>query len=164
MLRFIVMRHAKSVPATVDLPDHERPLSSRGQRDAPEVARVMTTLSWTPDRVLCSDSRRTRETWEHMIGGFTEPPPVRFSRQLYLPSLRDFETIIGSEHGDARTLMTLAHNPGCEDLVRYLCDVTIVMKTSYAALMQTSADRWADALRPGAFTLVDVLGPPPRNR
>ncbi|MEO0600453.1 MAG: histidine phosphatase family protein [Myxococcota bacterium] len=163
MLRFIVMRHAKSVPATVDLPDHQRSLTARGRRDALGVARAIATLGWSPQRVLSSDSRRTRETWERMIEAFAESPEVRFDRQLYLPSVDDFESVVLAQHGDVRTLLTLAHNSGCEDLVAHLTDAAVVMKTSYAVLLHTDAPTWTEAFRPGAFAIADVVGPPPRD-
>jgi len=168
MLRFIVMRHAKSVSATGEQPDHARPLNGRGRRDAPAVARVLATRGWTPERVLCSDSARTRETWAHMaphLVGEAESraPEVRFLRELYLPTVADFEAVLRAGHEDARTLLTVAHNPGCEDLVKLLADRLVVMKTSFAVLMSAEAPSWSEAFRPGGFSIVDVIGPPPRH-
>ncbi len=164
MLRFIVMRHAKSAPATVDLPDHERGLTARGRRDANGVARIIATRNWTPDRVLCSDSVRTRETWERMVEAFTDPPPVQYSRQLYLATVSDYEAVVTAESRGARTLMTLAHNPGCEDLVAHLSDTQLAMKTSVAVLLQSDDATWPEALEPGRFVIVDVISPPPHER
>ncbi|MEN0067300.1 MAG: histidine phosphatase family protein [Myxococcota bacterium] len=160
-LRLIVMRHAKSEGAQTDAPDHGRPLTARGRRDAPVIARTLATRGWTPERVLSSDSTRTRETWQGMADFLDPAPNVQFSRQLYHPSVADFEAIVISEHGEARTLLTLAHNPGCEDVVQYLTDATVVMTTANAVLLRTDQEHWSDAMRPGRFSIVDVLRPRP---
>ncbi|MFK0293496.1 SixA phosphatase family protein [Streptomyces sp. NPDC090442] len=71
--RLIVLRHAKSAwPEGV--PDHERPLAGRGRRDAPAAGRWLWQQHCAPDVVLCSTSRRTRETWARVAGelGTTE--------------------------------------------------------------------------------------------
>ncbi|MFE6686352.1 SixA phosphatase family protein [Streptomyces sp. NPDC057743] len=72
--RLIVLRHAKSAwPEGV--PDHERPLAGRGRRDAPAAGRWLRQRHCAPDVVLCSTSRRTRETWERIAAelGPSEP-------------------------------------------------------------------------------------------
>jgi phosphohistidine phosphatase len=46
------------------MPDHERPLARRGQRDAPVMGRWLRTAGLAPDLVLCSTARRARETWQ----------------------------------------------------------------------------------------------------
>ncbi len=58
--RLVLLRHAKS--AWPDMPDHERPLARRGQRDAPVMGRWLRAVGLVPDLALCSSARRTRET------------------------------------------------------------------------------------------------------
>ena len=46
--------------------DHDRPISARGAADARAVARHLFTVEWLPDLLLCSNSRRTKQTVEAM--------------------------------------------------------------------------------------------------
>ena len=59
-----LLRHAKSSWADPALPDHERPLASRGRRDAKRIAKHLVRLGIEPELVLCSSAQRTRETLE----------------------------------------------------------------------------------------------------
>lgn len=125
------------------------------------MGRWLVTEGWAPDRVLCSDSTRTRETWMRMAEAFEPLPDVRFVRRLYQSSVADFEQVVLSTHGECATLMTVAHNPGCEDLVKHLSDETVALTTGNAVLLASESDHWLDAMQPGRFSLVDVLRPRP---
>src|SRR5205807_6758594 len=61
----MVLRHAKAA-GEPGVNDHERPLAGRGRRNATAVGQWLLTQGLAPDRVLCSSSRRTRETWERV--------------------------------------------------------------------------------------------------
>lgn len=160
-LRLIVMRHAKSVAATADAPDHGRILTSRGRTDAVAIGRRLATTGWTPDRALVSDATRTRETWLRMVDGFARPPEVSHQRQLYLPSIAAFEKVVRAAHGDAQILMVLSHNPGCEDLVKFLTDEMVTLTTANAVLLHTASSSWPEAMQSERFAIVDVLRPRP---
>ena len=54
--KLVLLRHAKS--AWPDVPDHERPLGRRGQRDGPVMGRWLRAAGQVPDQVLCSTARR----------------------------------------------------------------------------------------------------------
>jgi phosphohistidine phosphatase len=63
--KLIVMRHAKAgeLPGG---PDFERALQPRGQRDSQAAGRWLAAAGFRPDAVICSSSRRTRQTWQHL--------------------------------------------------------------------------------------------------
>ena len=62
--RLFVLRHAKSSWDDPGLDDRERPLAPRGQRACKVMAEHLRTNAIEPELVLCSTSRRTRETLE----------------------------------------------------------------------------------------------------
>src|SRR5262245_30773186 len=78
----MLMRHAKSSWKSPAQTDHARPLNKRGRHDAPRVGKRLAQDGWVPDRVVSSDSRRTRETWERMERYFPDAR-VSFTRALY---------------------------------------------------------------------------------
>src|SRR5437763_11388296 len=57
-----VLRHAKSSWDDPALADHDRPLAARGWRAVKTLAEHVRTSGIKPALVLCSSSRRTRET------------------------------------------------------------------------------------------------------
>lgn len=64
MLRLLLLRHAKSDWHTESDHDHERPLASRGERDAIRIGRFLTAAGLRPELVLCSTAIRARRTVE----------------------------------------------------------------------------------------------------
>lgn len=116
--RLVVLRHAKSAWPP-DVPDHDRPLGPRGRRDAPAVGRWLREGKLTPDLVICSTSRRTRETWELAAEalGATPPPPVRLDERVYAATARALLDVLREAPDDAASLLLVGHNPGVQDLV-----------------------------------------------
>ncbi len=154
--RLIVMRHAKSSWSSGAATDHDRPLNSRGQRDAPRVAQRLTEIDWVPDLILSSDSQRTQETYAAMQTGFENEVPAEFHRSMYHAG---YEAIIHEAPGvpdDVNTLMVLGHNPGWEEVVQRLSDEMVVLKTANAALLEGQGDAWPEALA-GAWSLIDII-------
>ncbi|AJC61197.1 histidine phosphatase family protein [Streptomyces sp. 769] len=132
--RLIVLRHAKSSwPEGVS--DHERPLSGRGRRDAPAVGRWLRQQRCVPDLVICSTSRRTRETWE-LVAGELQPeyappatrgdhaapvapvaPDVVFEPRIYAASASAVLQVLSGIPERCRTALVIGHQPAVQDLV-----------------------------------------------
>ncbi|MED5374207.1 MAG: histidine phosphatase family protein [Myxococcota bacterium] len=153
----ILLRHAKSSHGDAGLSDHERPLTSRGHRDAPRVAQALAELGWSPDRVLSSNAERTRETWAGMIPVFGHLP-AEFTPNLYLASVQTLLAEIAGGHQDASTLLVLGHNPGMENLAAHLSGEFHRMTTCNAALLESQASDWKSALA-GPWTLQEFVRP-----
>ena len=66
MKTLLLMRHAKSSWKQKDLPDIERPLSSRGEKDAPMMGRMLKKKELIPDLIISSPAVRARQTVEEV--------------------------------------------------------------------------------------------------
>ena len=62
LLRLTLVRHAKTEPGRPGQEDWDRVLETRGQRDAPEMARRLKQISPKPDRILSSPAVRAITT------------------------------------------------------------------------------------------------------
>ena len=110
-MRLILIRHAKSSWNQPGLDDHDRPLAPRGKRASAAVGKWLAEKGYAPRTVLCSTSRRTRETWDGMRG-FLEPPAaeVEFTQRLYHCGPHEMLKILsGATESPA---LLLGHNPG----------------------------------------------------
>jgi phosphohistidine phosphatase len=115
----VLFRHAKSAwPDGV--PDHERPLAPRGQRDAPVMGRWLRDAGCMPDRVVCSTARRARETWQLAQTGLAAAPPVTFDRGVYEASAAGLLALIRRTPAAVGTLLVIGHNPAIEELALML--------------------------------------------
>ncbi|MDJ0346212.1 histidine phosphatase family protein [Streptomyces sp. H10-C2] len=114
--RLVVLRHAKSAWPQ-DVADHERPLAPRGLRDAPVAGQWLQRAGRVPDLVVCSPSRRTRETWDLVAPELDATPPVVFEPEVYDASAEALLDVVRKTPEECRTLLLIGHLPGLQDLV-----------------------------------------------
>lgn len=148
MLRLVVMRHAKSDWDAGASTDHERPLNERGRREAPVVGKELAKLGYAPALVISSDSKRTTETLE-LARPFWPAAEVRFSRDLYHAGIGEVRQAVASVPPEITTLLVLGHNPGWESMVSQLSGAHVELKTSHAAVLESDAATFAEALASG---------------
>ncbi|MGW7610676.1 SixA phosphatase family protein [Streptomyces sp. NPDC054766] len=164
--RLVVLRHAKSAWPE-GAPDHERPLATRGRRDAPAAGRAMAGADLLPDLALCSTAVRARETWELAAEQWGTPPPVRFDERLYGADVPELLEAVREVPEHVRTLLLVGHNPGLEELVLELAgdgfddtldQVRTKFPTSAVAVLVWHGSAWHE-LGPGDALLTDVVVP-----
>ena len=118
MRELILLRHAHAEPAAQGQADLDRPLSAEGLAEAEAAGRWLAENKLVPDCVLCSPSRRTRETLEAVLAaiGYVDQriePSIYEATPGTLISLADL-------HVEAERLMLVGHNPGLERLAALL--------------------------------------------
>jgi len=112
-----LMRHAKSSWEDTQLDDHDRPLNSRGRKDAPTMAQRLLARGCTPDQIYCSSAVRTRETAAVLLKTHNVPPTsLEIVDALYLASPATIRAILEDTHDSIQHLMVIGHNPGLEML------------------------------------------------
>lgn len=112
----LLLRHAKSDWADETLTDFHRPLNERGHEAGLAMGHYLHTHELRPDYILCSASRRTRDTLDLVTREFDNFPETRLTRRLYLAPPQDMLNVINSAPSSARTLMVISHNPGIHGL------------------------------------------------
>ena len=156
--RLLLMRHAKSSWKSSAQSDHERPLNSRGRRDAPAMGRLLHHLDLLPDTVILSDSNRTRETFEHMWSVMVDIEPVH-AHNLYLGGLREIAHHCSQLDDSLGGVLFLGHNPGFSEAAHWLSGQFVELKTAYIAVLECDGHSWSDLMTPSAWTLCSVLTP-----
>ena len=118
MIRLLLLRHGKSSWPSGVL-DVDRPLSARGRKAAVLMGDYLSDEELTPELVLVSPARRTKETWslvQPALGAVTtrvEPRIYDAPAARLLSMLQEIEPLTGS-------VLVIGHNPGFEDLARLL--------------------------------------------
>lgn len=153
----ILLRHAKS-----DYPpgaaDHERPLASRGIREAGLAGDWLRAHAPAVDAVLCSTATRTRETYARTA----LTAPVRYVDDLYDATPGTVIATINTVADDIDTLLAIGHEPAMSSVALGLAgpgtDAAVAQRisekypTSGIAVLQV-AGSWAD-LELGSAALV----------
>jgi len=114
----LLMRHAKS--AWPDVPDRDRPLAARGQRDAPLMGHWLRGAGYIPDQVVCSTALRASQTWELARPALGADPEAIFDDRVYQGSAAQLLGLICGTPAFVRTLLVVGHDPALPELARTL--------------------------------------------
>lgn len=119
MRQLLLLRHAKSSWDDPRLPDHARPLNTRGRRSAEAVRGVLSGLGLRPDLVLVSSARRTLQTLA-ALEPWDGAPAVEPLDALYLAGADDLLSALRAGGREAGCVMLVGHNPGLHELALLL--------------------------------------------
>jgi phosphohistidine phosphatase len=111
--QLFVLRHAKSSWDDPMLDDHDRPLAERGIRAVKIMGRHIHDAGIHPEQVLCSSSRRTRETLEALAPG----GETLIERELYDASCTSLIDRLRRVPPQTASVMVIGHNPSVQMLV-----------------------------------------------
>ena len=122
MKNIFLFRHGKSNWKHLDLIDSERPLAKRGLRDVPVMSKIINEKCPDIDLILCSSTKRTRETLELTLSAFSEKPAVEILEELYLASSDNLLSILNKYISKNNNIILIGHNPGLYDFVTEIDD------------------------------------------
>jgi phosphohistidine phosphatase len=165
--RLYLLRHAKSSWDEPGLADRDRPLAPRGERASKVMAEHLRDEGIAPQLVLCSPSKRTRETLARL--GLEEGSEVRFEDELYAASAGDMLEVLQGVPDEVESVMVIGHNPGMEGLALELAaggDDLDRMREKFptAALAALAFDGAWSELAPGGAELVSFVEPKELSR
>ena len=147
----VLLRHSKAVPPE-SMPDPERPLSDRGRADARAAGRYLVAQGIEADLVLCSPSKRTRETWQVAAEAGATAADVWYDRRIYNAGTVELLDLVRETPSGARTVIMVGHGPGIPWLADELAldgtspervELTRKYPTSGLTVLHLTC-RWAD--------------------
>ncbi|MEU4197509.1 histidine phosphatase family protein [Kribbella sp. NPDC026611] len=147
----VLLRHAKAVPPET-MPDLERPLADRGRADAGAAGRYLVAQGIEPDLVLCSPSKRTRETWKYVADAGVSAGDVWYDKRIYNADTDGLLDVVHDVPTEARTVVMVGHAPGIPWLADELAldgtsperlELTQKYPTTGLAVLHLTC-RWAD--------------------
>jgi phosphohistidine phosphatase len=154
MKTLLVLRHAKSSWNDPTRDDHERPLNTRGLRDAPRMGELMRGHGLLPDVVISSDAVRARLTAVAVAKSARYAGEILLDPRLYLADPADILSLLRTVRENAETVMIVGHNPGLEDLLEHLTGERHDLPTAALVQIVLPIDRWRDLKRSTRGTLV----------
>ena len=162
-----LFRHAKSSWDDPDLDDFDRPLNKRGRKSAKAMAAFFRESGITPETILCSPAKRTRETLKH-LAPVLGTAPVHLDRRIYEASYQTLLLCLADLPPEVNSTLLIGHNPGLERLALYLMSdhghgpggarLQDKYPTGSLAVLSAPADRWDD-LKVGSCRLDDFVRP-----
>jgi phosphohistidine phosphatase len=166
--QLFVLRHAKSSWDDPGLEDHERPLAPRGRRAVKLLGEHLREQDIHPTQVLCSSSRRTRETMD----GVNPDGERLVEQELYDASCGQLIDRLRRIPDNTDSVMLIGHNPAMQMLVLRLTGANgngfeavggdlaeVQRKFPTGALATLSIDCAWSELSPGCAELVEYIRP-----
>jgi phosphohistidine phosphatase len=157
-----LLRHAKARRER-QVSDRDRQLHRKGIRQGAALAAYLARQGKPLDRVLCSPSRRTRDTLALVLPALPNRPDIDFPDSLYLASPETLlEAVRGTDEG-VRSLMLVGHNDGIHQFALALAggdDLArlVGFPTGALALFEFEVGSWRE-LRPRTGRLAAYVDP-----
>ncbi|MEU4063893.1 histidine phosphatase family protein [Streptomyces wedmorensis] len=89
--------------------------------DAPRTGHWLAESGPRPDFVLCSPSRRTRQTWRLAAPALDDPPPVVHDDRLCNAPPSKLVSVLAERGPALRAVALVGHNPGIHEPAAGLC-------------------------------------------
>ncbi len=169
--RLLLLRHAKSAWDDPSLADHDRPLAPRGVKALPPLCDHLTRAGHRPQLVLCSSSRRTRDTLRGIRAAVPKGAQVEVDDELYGATAKALLRRLRRVDDGIDCALLIGHNPGLQELADQLAGAGDAgMRTQLSAKFPTAAvvtlsfdTSWGD-LRAGGARVDDLFLPRPARR
>lgn len=153
MALLLLARHAQAEHAS-GVPDHDRPLSGRGRRDAAATGAFLAERGLLPGLVISSTAVRALETARLIAGSTTPPGRVTASPALYGASVDEALEAAAAIPADA--VLLVGHNPTMSRAVETLTGSSIALVTAAVACVEVPA---LSRAHPGSGVLRWMLTP-----
>nr|VFK24402.1 MAG: phosphohistidine phosphatase [Candidatus Kentron sp. MB]VFK30671.1 MAG: phosphohistidine phosphatase [Candidatus Kentron sp. MB]VFK75353.1 MAG: phosphohistidine phosphatase [Candidatus Kentron sp. MB] len=160
----LLLRHAKSDWRTAES-DFHRPLSKRGERDAPRVGKWLHRWGLRPDLVISSPAIRARQT-ACKVGEALgiEEEQIEWKTRIYDSSPGILLAVLAECHEQSGRVLLVGHNPELARLLVYLCGSALEMPVDGKVLPTATLARigmpldWRE-LQPDSGALISVTRP-----
>jgi phosphohistidine phosphatase len=146
--RLILTRHAKSSWDDPLVPDHDRPINDRGKRAAADLGQWLASRGYGPAEVLCSDAKRTVETYAGIRAALADAPDATLKPTLYNAGVDVMLAVL--RHAKADKVMMIGHNPAIAEFATRLVTRAPVnpefsrYPTGATLVLEFPVDNWSD--------------------
>jgi phosphohistidine phosphatase len=159
MKTLLILRHAKSSWSNASLSDHDRPLKTRGKRDAPRIGRLLREEELVPDLIISSTARRALDTAEAVADASGFGGQIEATRTFYHADPETYIDRIRQLPGEIERVLLVGHNPGMEALLTELTAVYERMPTAALAHVELPIREWAEITLDSGGSLVNLWLP-----
>jgi len=137
----MLVRHAKSGWDNPLLADFDRPLSGRGENDAPEMAKRLVKKGLVPQYLVSSPALRAKTTAGIFAKQLKLPAPT-YNAAIYEATYTTLLSVVNSFPDEYGFVALFGHNPGLSQLTYHLTGDLYDMPTCGIVLIELEADSW----------------------
>lgn len=140
MATLVLLRHAKAEPEN-GIGDAQRPLSSRGRRQAAALGPLLDSHVGTVDVALVSSALRTTETYKLLAASWPEDgaPDADVRDELYSAGPRDVLAVLAELPPQVERVLVVGHEPTMSSLAHLLNGERTTLADTVAYGLSTAA-------------------------
>jgi len=126
--------------------DFDRPLSDRGDHDAPAMAKRIADKKLKLDALVTSPAKRAKQTCKHFAKEFDfKKKEIVEIEELYEAGPENFYHAIESLKNKWDNIAIFSHNPGITNFVNQLTDTNVDdMPTCAVFAVKVDIEKWKD--------------------
>jgi phosphohistidine phosphatase len=144
MKTILLMRHAKSSWKHKKLKDIERPLNARGEKDAPEMGRLLLKKNIIPGLIVSSPAVRARRTAELVAKKCHYEKEIQYIDNLYMAEAPEILNCLSTLPDDVNQVLMISHNPGLEYTLQLLTGKVESLSTSTIVKISLPVEHWSE--------------------
>jgi len=144
MKTVILMRHAKSSWKFPELADRDRPLTKRGEHDAPRMGKILKKEEIIPDRILSSTAVRAAATAEAVALKLGYKEEITYLDSLYMAEPVTIIEALQTLPPEVKRVLVIGHNPGMEGLAQILGGKVVSLPTAAIAEIKIPIKEWTE--------------------
>ena len=155
-----LVRHAKSDWSDSSLRDRDRPLNSRGKRDAPYMGRLLADRGLLPDALVSSPAVRALTTAQHFARALNYgADEIVLEDRIYEAMPDALQEVVTSLRDEWQIVLLFGHNPGFTDFAnRFAARRIDNIPTCGVVRLESEVERWRD-FGPRTARLTDFIYP-----
>ncbi len=156
MKKVYFIRHAKSSWDDPGLSDIERPLNSRGERDAPFMSKVLKGENVQADKLISSPANRAFTTATYFANELNIPEQaIVVRKEIYHAYPEEILNIVRNLSNSDNVVILFGHNPCFTSLANQFSDEYIPnVPTCGIIKVEAKVDQWSDFEKEGKLTAV----------
>ena len=143
MKQIFLLRHAKSDWNNLGEQDFDRSLAKRGIQDASTISNYVKKNNHLIEKVLCSSSKRTKQTFDYCSDGFNFPiENAEYLDDLYFGDTDKIIRLIQNINESISSILIVGHNPTLHLLIENLTDESILKFSTCNLAIISFKDKW----------------------
>ena len=144
MKTLFLIRHAKSSWDDTALPDRDRPLDDRGERNVAKMGKRLVKRNVKADLIMSSPAKRALATAEVIAKMLDyKRKDIVVNHRLYASQVDDLLDVIQELDHKLKRVMLVGHNPELTELAHYLSSEITHMPTSAIAEFTFDTKSWS---------------------
>jgi len=142
--QLLLVRHGKSDWGNQHLDDFDRPLNSRGLRNAPEMAMRLLDKDMVPELIVSSPALRALTTAKNFAQVWNKPlSQIREEGAIYEANISTLLSIVNKLDDKLERVALFGHNPGFTEFANYLSNSNLHnIPTCGVVLIEFPFEEW----------------------